>query len=359
MPSVRLRLCTVALIVILLEVSFGWQALPHAQAQASTIDRVYFSQTGHHLSNEFGFLDFWRSRGRLLLFGYPLTEAYESNGRIVQYFERARFEYDFSTGQIQLGLLGRELLGDRWFDPAQPLADALFFPETGHNITGKFRNFWEKRGGAEVFGLPLSEALEENGRLVQYFERAHFTFIPEAMPEYYRNAERRHGILLANLHEIELADYGRRSMAIQQIPEQPVERLADVPQWSQNLWPLRIEINLANQQLRAYEGELMVYQAPVTTGRDDFRTPAGRYNVYRKVQLQTMRGSMRGETWNVPNVPWVMYFTGAVALHGTYWHNKFGTGARLSHGCVNLNIDDAEWIYQWASVGTEVIVVNQ
>lgn len=359
MLSVRLRLCTVALIVVLLEVSFGWQTLPKAQAQATSVERVYFPQTGHHLSNDFGFLDFWRSRGQMLLFGYPLSEAFESNGRVVQYFERSRFEYDLSTGQIQLGLLGRELLADRWFEPAEPLADALYFPETGHNIKGKFRNFWEKRGGAEIFGLPLSEAFEEDGRLVQYFERTRFTFYPEAMPEYYHTAERRHGILLAALHEIELADFGRQSMQMQSIPEQPFARIPDVPDWSQHLWPLRIEVSLASQRLRAYEGDLMVYQAPVTTGRDDFRTPAGRYSVYRKVQLHTMRGSMKGETWNVPNVPWIMYFNGAVALHGTYWHNKFGTGARLSHGCVNLNIDDAEWLYHWAAVGTTVIVTNE
>lgn len=67
-----------------------------------------------------------------------------------------------------------------------------------------------------------------------------------------------------------------------------------------------------------------------------------------------MTGTAGGESWYVPNVPWVMYVSGGVALHGTYWHNLFGSGARISHGCINLPIDDAQWLYQWASIGTAV-----
>ena len=58
----------------------------------------------------------------------------------------------------------------------------------------------------------------------------------------------------------------------------------------------------------------------------------------------------------VPNVPNVMYINGGVALHGTYWHNRFGTGARLSHGCVNLPLRAAGWLYDWAPMGTTVRV---
>ncbi|NTW01741.1 MAG: L,D-transpeptidase, partial [Oscillochloris sp.] len=47
---------------------------------------------------------------------------------------------------------------------------------------------------------------------------------------------------------------------------------------------------------------------------------------------------------------------GGVAFHGTYWHNAHGTGVRMSHGCVNLRIDDAEWLYEWADIGTIVSI---
>ena len=74
---------------------------------------VYFSETGHHLSNRAGFLDYWRANGGLLLFGYPLTEEISENGRVVQYFERARFEYHPENPDpydILLGQFGRLIL---------------------------------------------------------------------------------------------------------------------------------------------------------------------------------------------------------------------------------------------------------
>src|ERR687885_20587 len=64
----------------------------------------------------------------------------------------------------------------------------------------------------------------------------------------------------------------------------------------------------------------------------------------------------RGACGRRPPVPAVMYFTGAVAFHGAYWHHAFGTGRRVSHGCVNLRVADAVWLYTWAPIGTAVWV---
>jgi lipoprotein-anchoring transpeptidase ErfK/SrfK len=85
-------------------------------------------------------------------------------------------------------------------------------------------------------------------------------------------------------------------------------------------------------------------------------TPTGNFAIYAKFKIQTMRGVDHGVPWVVPNIPNVMYIVGGVALHGTYWHNRFGTGARLSHGCVNLPLRAAAWLYDWAPVGTPVRV---
>jgi lipoprotein-anchoring transpeptidase ErfK/SrfK len=85
-------------------------------------------------------------------------------------------------------------------------------------------------------------------------------------------------------------------------------------------------------------------------------TPTGNYAVYAKTKSQTMRGVTDGEGWVVPNVPSVMYFNGDVALHGTYWHNLFGSGVRVSHGCVNVPLDSAAWLYNWTPIGTPVRV---
>lgn len=120
--------------------------------------------------------------------------------------------------------------------------------------------------------------------------------------------------------------------------------------------PKRIEVDLSDQWMYAFEGEQMVFNAGVSTGKKGWETPVGRFKVYAKVPLQTMDGSAKGETWEVPDVPNILYFYRNVALHGTYWHNRFGTGARLSHGCVNLPLGTAKLLYSWASVGTPVVV---
>jgi uncharacterized protein YraI len=120
--------------------------------------------------------------------------------------------------------------------------------------------------------------------------------------------------------------------------------------------PKRIEIDLARQWLYAYEGDVRVFDAPVTTGRDGWNTPRGRFSVYAKVPLQDMSGNMRGESWHVPDVPHAMFIVGDVALHGTYWHNLFGSGVRISHGCINLPLAAAEWLYNWTPMHTPVIV---
>ncbi|HWQ13752.1 MAG TPA: L,D-transpeptidase, partial [Roseiflexaceae bacterium] len=118
----------------------------------------------------------------------------------------------------------------------------------------------------------------------------------------------------------------------------------------------RIVVNLSDQWLYAYEGGELVFDAPVATGRDGMETPAGSFAIYAKLPVQTMDGVTDGQYWVVPNVPHVMYIYGGVALHGTYWHNLFGSGARPSHGCINLPLRSAKWLYAWAPVGTPVRV---
>jgi lipoprotein-anchoring transpeptidase ErfK/SrfK len=76
----------------------------------------------------------------------------------------------------------------------------------------------------------------------------------------------------------------------------------------------------------------------------------GEYKIYVKVRMQ----DMSGPGYYLRDVPYVMFFKGDYGLHGTYWHNNFGTP--MSRGCVNLTIDDAAWLFNWASVGTIVNV---
>ena len=328
------------------------------------VQTVFVAQTNHHLSDRSGFLSFWRRHGGVLIFGYPLSEEIVEDGRIVQYFERVRFEYHperlGEEDQVQLSLLGRELTADRAFPEGTPDGGERYFPEIKHTLSGRFLKFWLKRGGLPIFGYPISEPMEEvspsdgQPRITQYFERARFEYHPEDMDSFYRAEEQALGLQLATLHEIELADLGRQAAQRKGYAFVSIPQLPGAPNWSPSIWPRRIDVDLSAQQLVAYEGDTPVYRAPVATGRDGFNTPAGSFAIYSKYPMETMLGSVGDESWYVPDIPWVQYVVGGVALHGTYWHDQWGTGFRLSHGCINLNIDDAQWLYEWADIGTQV-----
>jgi lipoprotein-anchoring transpeptidase ErfK/SrfK len=111
-----------------------------------------------------------------------------------------------------------------------------------------------------------------------------------------------------------------------------------------------IDVNLSEQRVYAYEGDTIVNSFVVSTGTWQTPTVTGKYNVWIKLRST----AMSGPGYYLPDVPFVMYFYKGYGLHGTYWHNNFGTP--MSHGCVNLTIPDAEWIYNFSTVGTVVNV---
>lgn len=111
-----------------------------------------------------------------------------------------------------------------------------------------------------------------------------------------------------------------------------------------------IVVDLSEQKLYAYEGDNLVFESLVSTGLRN-STPPGTFRVFRKIPYRHMQGA----DYNLPGVPWTMYFTGrGAAIHGTYWHNDFGH--KHSHGCVNLPLDESEWMYRWTPMGTKVVV---
>lgn len=111
-----------------------------------------------------------------------------------------------------------------------------------------------------------------------------------------------------------------------------------------------IEVDLSRQQLVAWNGKTAERIFLVSTGKRRTPTPTGTYSIQSKYRVARMQGA----NYNVPNVPYTMYYSGGYALHGAYWHNSFGT--RVSHGCVNLGVRQARWLYNWAPVGTTIVV---
>ena len=111
-----------------------------------------------------------------------------------------------------------------------------------------------------------------------------------------------------------------------------------------------IDVDLSAQQVTAYEGAEPVGTFIVSTGTIYHPTVTGQFRIYVKLRAT----DMAGPGYYLPAVPYTMYFYEGYALHGTYWHNDFGTPR--SHGCVNMRTSEAEWLFNFASVGTLVNV---
>ncbi len=193
---------------------------------------LYFPEVKRHLDHHF--VAAWQQGGGLAMFGYPLHEAAMQGGNLVQYTERARFEFHPSAGQpccdsggtLEFGLLGQEAMAlnklsypnaapvagsATWGAPTppsspnttplpkqpgasatapltatqplnQPALPAMYFSQSQHNLSGKFLDYWQTHGGLATFGYPLSEPVTQaDGLTVQYFERARMELHPEGI----------------------------------------------------------------------------------------------------------------------------------------------------------------------------------
>jgi lipoprotein-anchoring transpeptidase ErfK/SrfK len=117
----------------------------------------------------------------------------------------------------------------------------------------------------------------------------------------------------------------------------------------------RIEIDLTNQRLMAYEGDRQVYNFLISSGKWG-RTPTGNFRIWIKLRYTKMEGGSKALNtyYYLPNVPYVMYFYNedipkwrGYGIHGTYWHDNFGHP--MSHGCINMKTEEAGLLYQWAN----------
>jgi hypothetical protein len=121
----------------------------------------------------------------------------------------------------------------------------------------------------------------------------------------------------------------------------------------------RIEVNLFEQTLSVYDHDRLVFATLVSTGVDPFWTRPGIFHIYIKKPTETMSGATeadRSDYYYLEDVPWTMYFDEERALHGAYWHNRFGY--QMSHGCVNMSVGDSHWLYNWANLGDTVYVYD-
>lgn len=337
---------------------------------------VYIPETGHSVDGVF--LDAWRDWGGVESWGNPITSELTENGVVVQYYDYGRFEYhpEATDGAVvQFGDLGRQMqpfmirrvagsgsaeaneaaLTARAWAPmdaatVRPDSDTwVYVPETGHGVAGDFKTFWESTGSASYLGNPLTEQYKVDGVTFQVFERG--------------KVAQRAG------DEPEIVPVGKMMVERLRLETAPSDQ-GDLPVYSEDLFtppPATaidggaadpngerwVMINITLQYLWAYQGDQVLWQGYISSGTAKYATPTGTFHVLSKLESQTMEGVLGGEYYNVPDVPDVMYFTDlGHALHGTYWHNNFGTP--MSHGCINLPMDVAEWMYKWSPMGMRV-----
>lgn len=118
--------------------------------------------------------------------------------------------------------------------------------------------------------------------------------------------------------------------------------------------PKIIKVSLKDQTLSYYTGPHLIKSFKVSTGLPKFPTPRGTFKIEKKVPVI----HYIGEDYNYPNTKWNLRFKftkkGSYYVHGAYWHNRFGRP--YSHGCVNVAYANMERLYEWADVGTPVVV---
>ena len=374
--------------------------------QGQTTRQVYIRETGHTISGIM--LDYWRANGGSEIYGNPISEPYAApNGYYSQAFQRGIFQWrpDFAwtedpavrlapagadtakTANRRLRADGRRAASDRRADTWRPVAESeersaevwndggVVDESSGYAISGAFLDWYTTHEGVFYLGDPISQPHRARGVTAQYFEG---------------------GVLLEADGEVWLAplpaehpwrfDIDTTKARQGNIPTYHERIFARVPNpGGVNVLDLsgrrRIEISLSQQTLWAYQGDDLVLETFVSTGLDPNTTETGNFHVRIKVEKQDMQGFTDSsgevvavgddgtnseedtieslepgqERYEVKDVPHVMYINSdAEALHGAYWHNNFGY--QMSHGCINLPLDVAAFLYTWAPLGTAVTV---
>jgi lipoprotein-anchoring transpeptidase ErfK/SrfK len=356
---------------------------------------VFIPSTGH--TSDGLFLDVWRTDGSLL--GDPVTEeitprsGFSAVGDVdvVQYYEHLALVYlpdEAPELQVQALDLGRQALVQakeagatvalqralerRVCAPTESSA-CLNIVASGHTLRGAFLDYWQAGDAANWLGAPLTESLRApDGSRVQYFANAILRETADGvqpLPLGKIAAEHARIDTKAIAQPADIPTYDEALFIPPESEPEPASTdtaaaapdpgVADFgPGPQQGAWK-EVVVSLSQERMWAYEEGDMVMSSLVSTGTGEtpeVSTPLGDHAIVAKYDVQTMEGTISGQHYRVEDVPYVMYFDDlGNALHGTYWHNNFGTP--MSHGCVNLPMDVAAWMYDWAPVGTAVTVI--
>jgi len=381
----RAALPTVAIAAALLAVLSSVLA-PIASAENdgwAPPERVWVEETGQTVDKTF--LTEWRDNMGLI--GDPITQelkervaldGVKTRERTVQYYTNLALvsTYDDERGDdwnvcsLPLGIDALQRDSMRLKNVTLPKTDkckgfsddeCLYFKDTKHATKLGFKNYWEAHQGEQLLGSPLTEEfVAPDGWTTQYFENGVLLWkkdkgvVPRALG---KEAAARSKISTKGITQPnDVPVYAEALFS----PPQPVVEvsLPQSPGPQQGTYK-EVVVSISHQYMWAYEDGSEVIESWVSTGTaetPEVTTPVGNWSVLTKYDSQTMEGTISGQYYRVEDVPYVMYFDNlGNALHGTYWHNNFGHP--MSHGCVNLPMDVAAFLYSWTDIGTAVTVI--
>jgi lipoprotein-anchoring transpeptidase ErfK/SrfK len=270
-----------------------------------------------------------------------------------------KYFHVISTDPIPIGGTPGDTVGGQSFPPGFIYISYVSRDETGHNYLMQ-NGGWIPGKGERISEISALQGLQFNRTPNNSFGWT-FEDIPIISAPGYNSADT--GLRLAPFTSVQIYDTQNAEGTDWNLigPDRWVEarKVAQIvitttaPEGSNNAirW---IDVNLAEQTLAVYDHNQLIFATFIASGQEPFWTKPGLFQIQQKKESETMRNNDPSDFYYLENVPWTMYFDGPRALHGAYWRTRFGYAQ--SHGCVNLSIGDAHWLYDWANVGDWVFV---
>jgi len=368
----------------------------------------YFAETGHTVSGEFA--DFWRDHGQTQMIGLPLSEPFSTMGNTAQVFECAVLERasdgTVTMRKVNVDIAGRDYAGDEAFLPVPPTLGSTTLvtadeglrlrsaPDSGSEVIAVLPN------NAEFIAAPGEHSTWVPGYVDGFSGWVAAEFLSTAvnttttdLPTPTWRLDVWQGITIAETNvrsepttasatirtlaygeEVVVVDWVRGEAVVEtqitwallegggyvyarnivrHAPVEPPSLPGDAP--SQGRW---IDVHLTQQLMVAYEGRDAVRTVVTTTGMPGWESPPGWFAINWRVANETMEsGSIGAENFYVlKDVLFTQYFTDrGHALHFAWWKTAETIGRPGSHGCLNLLLEDAQFFWDWATVGTPVI----
>src|SRR5579885_3148989 len=135
----------------------------------------------------------------------------------------------------------------------------------------------------------------------------------------------------------------------------------------------RLVVSISQQWMHGYENGREVYNTPITSGRPELPTPIGTYYVFQKSSPTTLYSPWPKDSpyWYPPmHINYALEWRPGFFLHDSPVRSVYGPGTNVwhddplygrqtgTHGCIALPLEAAQWLYDWAPIGTRVEMVE-